>query len=381
MNTDIPRELQYLITSYNHDAIFSLPFEHLWTLNWNNLLRDNFGYEGLSDISTIDLICLYIDRCQKKKYVFCGTHNLYVRIGNTLKRGRSGGLISAYPLPDRMTSDIEDIVCDHDMIFVKYNNSLMVLGRNEYGQLGIGNLIPQKEFVEIKLEKIHQIARGSDHTIILMEDRTVMGSGSNIRGELGLDASILITNQFKKIRVDNVKKIVGDGYSTFFLLKNGKLLKCGCNVHHRMNGKVYQELNEIMDLPGKVIDIAGSHENMLLLLANGTLMASGINLDGQLGLGDRAVHDTYKIVQGVPRNISKIFIKDGTSVIQLSDGTLMGAGFHRTLGFSTTHTLKFKIIPGIPKNIKYFRRTLETLVILLTDDKIIEIGTKIVFDT
>ena len=286
MDPDIPRELQYLITSYNHDAIFSLPLEHLSGLNWSILLRDFFGYEGSSDVSTIDLICLYIDRCQKKKFVFCETDHIYVRIGNTMKVGKSPSWrdLLPYSLPDRVTREIEDIVTDYERMFVKFNNCLMARGRNRYGQLGNGNTMAQMKFIEIKLDKIDQIALGNYHTLILMEDGSVMGSGSNEYGELGFDSSVSNINEFKKIGVDNVKKILCFDHCTFFLLKNGKLLNCGCNLFQSLDDRKFNEINEIADLPGKVIDIAGSDShNMLLLLANGTLMACGQNTNGQLG--------------------------------------------------------------------------------------------------
>ena len=52
----------------------------------------------------------------------------------------------------------------------------------------------------------------------------------------------------------------------------------------------------------------------------------------------------------------------------------MGAGYYLTLGFTRVNTLKFQIIPNIPKNIRDFDRTLDTMIILQTDDKIIQIG-------
>ena len=105
----------------------------------------------------------------------------------------------------------------------------MVRGTNQHGELGIGNVTTDYEFLEIEIENIQQIACGRAHTVILMEDGSVMGCGSNVYGQLGLDSSVLNINQFKKIRVENVKKIICDGNSTFFLSKNGKLLNCGCS--------------------------------------------------------------------------------------------------------------------------------------------------------
>ena len=76
------------------------PWNILSTLNWAHLLRENFGYEGLTDMSTIDLICLYIDRCQRKKIVFCGSLLFYVRIGPTMIVGKLTSFMDtlAYPI-------------------------------------------------------------------------------------------------------------------------------------------------------------------------------------------------------------------------------------------------------------------------------------------
>ena len=122
-------------------------------LNWSHLLRENFGYEGLSDLSTIDLICLYIDRCQKKKYVFCAPSHLYIRIGNTVMRGHSEGLKAPFPLHDIDIRRMEEIASNGDNLFVKYNNCLMVRGANQHGELGIGNSIAQNDLLKLNLGK------------------------------------------------------------------------------------------------------------------------------------------------------------------------------------------------------------------------------------
>ena len=59
----------------------------------------------------------------------------------------------------------------------------------------------------------------------------------------------------------------------------------------------------------------------------------------------------------------------------------MGAGYYLTLGFAIGNISKFKIISNIPKNIRDFDRTEDTMIILLTDDIIIQIGKIIKIET
>ena len=275
--------------------------------------------------------------------------------------------------------EIEEIVGDNTKLFVKYSNTsngeydcVIATGENGFGQLGIGNTETQIGFEKIKLEKIQQIVCGHDRTVVLMKNGDVMGCGSNYNNQLGLGTTVSTTDIFKAIKIDKVKKIMCAYDTTYFLLKSGELMACG--------GENRKSITEIADLPGKVIEATGYNDNILLLLSNGTLVGRGGNEYGQLGLGDHERHNKFEIIRGVPKNITKIFTRYGTSLIQLSDGTLMGTGFHTTLGIKNEYINKFRVIPNIPKNIKDFNRIFDTMIILLTDDTIIQIGMKLIVE-
>lgn len=69
---------------FNHElqSWCYIQFTHRIFGDLNLLLRDNFRYEGLSDLS-IDLICLY-RQMPKEEIRFLWTSYLYVRIGNNV---------------------------------------------------------------------------------------------------------------------------------------------------------------------------------------------------------------------------------------------------------------------------------------------------------
>lgn len=60
----LSKELHYLISNYNHEAIFVLPIEILYTYNWLRLLKDNYGIDGYPKMSVIEQILFYIEKCR-----------------------------------------------------------------------------------------------------------------------------------------------------------------------------------------------------------------------------------------------------------------------------------------------------------------------------
>jgi len=87
-------------------------------------------------------------------------------------------------------------------LFILTNDdSLYVMGKNDHGQLGNGDLISQKTPTKLNLDltsKIIKIATGKSHSLLLLADGTVMGCGSNLFGQLGLGDSKTATKDFMK---------------------------------------------------------------------------------------------------------------------------------------------------------------------------------------
>jgi len=84
------------------------------------------------------------------------------------------------------------------------NETLYSFGRNEYGQLGIGNRIDQLSPVEVEFfkdKKIYMISAGHQHTLIVTNE-SLYSFGHNIYGQLGIGNTI---NQLSPVEIEFFK--------------------------------------------------------------------------------------------------------------------------------------------------------------------------------
>ena len=97
-------------------------------------------------------------------------------------------------------------------------------GWNNCGQLGLGDTTGRNVFTQIttNTNDIKSAYCGENYTIILKNDGTLWGCGKNDYGQLGLgDTSNRST--FTKITTNDVKSIYGGSYHTVMLKNDGTL--------------------------------------------------------------------------------------------------------------------------------------------------------------
>lgn len=93
---------------------------------------------------------------------------------------------------------------NHSLLLTNQNR-LFVKGQNSFGQLGLGHLRNQKQFVPCFIalnqdEQIMQIALGPHHSLLLTDKNRVLGSGFNYLGQLNLGDNTLRT-QFEACQI------------------------------------------------------------------------------------------------------------------------------------------------------------------------------------
>lgn len=192
-------------------------------------------------------------------------------------------------------------------LIVSSTGKAYAVGRNIYGQLGIGESDNMKSEIvkvysdgDIKEKKIIKSANGYDHSIILDSEGEVYTFGRNNLGQLGTDylndlntpTSIRSFGVFKD--VNNLKIVeVTCGYDhTVFLDSNGRVYGMGNNQYGQLGDTTVILKNVPVDFlingmlyENKIIQVGAGEYHTLLLDSTGRVFGFGINQYGQISDG------------------------------------------------------------------------------------------------
>ena len=200
---------------------------------------------------------------------------------------------------------------NHSFI-LKNDDTLWGCGRNDYGQLGLGDTNSRTTFTQIttNVDNIKSVYCGENHTFILKNDGTLWGCGLNNDGQLGLGDNTN-RNTFTQVttNADNIKEIYCGGDYTFILENNGTLWGCGLNDHGQLglgnttNRKTFTQATANID---DIKEIYCCYQHALILKNDGTLLGCGNNGNNQLGLGDTTNRTTFTQITTNTDNIKSL---------------------------------------------------------------------------
>ena len=245
-------------------------------------------------------------------------------------------------------SKVINTKCGRDFTMILLDNGMVYgCGDNNNGQLGIGTTdTPQRTLIAMDLStiptgrKIINIACGSLHTIVLLDDGTVYGCGYNSFGQLGIGSTD--TPQTTLVAMDlstiptgrKIINIACGSLYTIVLLDDGTVYGCGKNSNGQLGiGSIdtpQKTLVEMINIPNgkKVVNIACCLADTLVLLNDGTVYGCGYNLFGELGNG--TLISTSSLVQmiNIPSERKVINIACGYyyTIILLDNNTVYGCG-------------------------------------------------------
>ncbi|AYV81460.1 MAG: chromosome condensation regulator [Harvfovirus sp.] len=218
-----------------------------------------------------------------------------------------------------------------------------------------------------------KIIYGNFHTIIILNDGTLMGYGWNLYGQLGLGDVLDRRDMFTEIKgiSKNISEIVCGFSHTIIRLTNGTLMCSGDNSYGQLGLGDWQHrkiFEEIKNIPKNIVEVTCGYYDTFIRLTNGTLMACGYNGHGHLGLGDLEHRNNFQIIKPLPKNIVEVRSGHYQTIIRLTDGTLMSSGLAKK---NDANKMIFSEIPGIPKNIAAVTCGLNHTIIRLTDGTLI----------
>ena len=202
-------------------------------------------------------------------------------------------------------SSVNLIVCENQhTIVLTDNNIIWGVGSNFSGELGLGNNTLKYNTLQIMdLSGIGSaypiyVSTGLEYTIILLNDGTVWGTGRNNNGQLGLnDASNNNYNTLQEMYfVSNDRKgiFIECGLShTIVVMDDGTIWGTGKDDKGQLglndaSGNTYIYLQEMFlggTNNGIIKEVSCGAYHTMVLMTDGSIYGCGDNFYGQLGLG------------------------------------------------------------------------------------------------
>jgi alpha-tubulin suppressor-like RCC1 family protein len=203
------------------------------------------------------------------------------------------------------------------------------MGKNEFGQLGIGGLNPVHELKYNSMyDGVAEVACGENFTIYRLNDGSVCGAGSNNSGELGTGDKTPQRTLNVIWGLENIKQIAAGKRFAAALDVHGHVYVWGDNSENQI---MKEDINESL-MPTRLEGIDNVKEIVLgsnfglALKFDGTVMAWGDNSHGQLGIGYKGhVHEP---VVTLYKNVKAIAAGDKFSLVVTDKGHVLGSGYN-----------------------------------------------------
>ena len=211
--------------------------------------RNDLYQLGLGDTTDRTTFTQVTTNADNIKSVYCGFYHTFILENDSTLwscGGNSYGQLGLGDTTDRTTftqitanvNNIKEIYFGIDYtIMLKNDGTLWGCGGNSYGQLGLGDTTNRNIFTKIttNVDNIKSVCCGYNHTLILKDDGTLWGCGRNDYGQLGLgDTNHRYTFTQVTINVDNIKEIYRGGDHTFILKNDNTLWGCGYNKYGQL---------------------------------------------------------------------------------------------------------------------------------------------------
>ena len=200
-----------------------------------------------------------------------------------------------------INNDVKQIACGSDFTFIlKNDGSVWACGYNEKGQLGLNNTTDKTTFTQVttNISDVKEVICGANHTFILKNDGSVWSCGRNNYGQLCLGDDT-DRNTFTKVTTNinnDVKQIVCGDSHTFIIKNDGSVWSCGNNnggqlgLGDNTKKSTFTQVTTNINNDVKQI-VCGTHT--VILKNDDSVWSCGFNSDGQLGLGDTTNRNTF----------------------------------------------------------------------------------------
>ncbi len=242
---------------------------------------------------------------------------------------------SSVPVPVKGLSKVTAIAAgaSHSLALLK-NGTVMAWGYNESGQLGNGSTAESSTVpVAVQgLSGVQAISAGSNFSLALLKNGTVMAWGGNESGQLGVGSTKSSNTPVADKRLTGVTAISAGGEFGLALLSDGTVQGWGSDLQGQLaNAAVEEGFSRSPVVVGSgslsgVSAIAAGENHALALFSGGSVMAWGEDGHGELGNGTVKSHEETPVAVSGLSGVKAISAGSQDSVALLASGSVMTWG-------------------------------------------------------
>ena len=225
---------------------------------------------------------------------------------------------------------------NHSLV-LKNDGTVWGTGLNDDGQLGTATndahltLIPMGDPFGVTFNDISALAAGGNHSLVLKNDGTVYGTGANGSGQLGIgpQGSQFVLTPMTDFN-SSITALATSGNHSLVLKTDGTVWTTGDNANGQLgigtSGDFRLTLTEMTNFNSSVTALAAGGNHSLVLKSDGTVYASGLNSNGQLGDGTNVSKNVLTAMTTDNSNIAAISAGGSHAAVLKSDGTVWVTG-------------------------------------------------------
>jgi alpha-tubulin suppressor-like RCC1 family protein len=243
----------------------------------------------------------------------------------------------------------------YDTLILDLNNDVYAFGKNYSGQLGLGDNVDRNVPTLIPNIKAKYISCGDHHTIIIDLNNNVYSFGYNEYGQLGLGDN---ENRNVPTLIQNLKakSVSCGGFQTVILDLDNNIYVCGYNHYGQLGLGDYIDRNVptlIKNIKAQSISSGDSHT--IIIDLNNNVYGFGSNCGEQLGLDNvEAINvPTLILYRGIEIKTKSVFCGRWYTIITDLDDNIYVYGYNNygQLGLGDNRTRRtLTLIPNIKAN-------------------------------
>ena len=266
-------------------------------------------------------------------------------------------------------------------IVIHQNNTIYCVGDTTYGQLGLGysSYVNNLTLIPNITKTPKSISCGYEHTVIVMTDGTMYGTGKNVGSLANISQGSTFRLMTNPVGKTPTSVSCGSAY-TIVLMSDGTLYGGGINSYGEIaNVPSLGSSFALITTPvGKTpTSVSCGEYHTFVLMTDNTVYATGNNQAGQLGLGNTNNQSSLQLITMPSGKTPKTISCGSTStIILMTDGTIYGTGenYNGELANITTGSSFQLMTMPLGKTPKAISCSFYHTVILMTDNTLYSTG-------